>query len=240
MSPIHSLVLPYDQFHGGIKLPGRSTGLVLYGSAGAALVSRQLVVPANPKSTAQVEARGFLSAAAAAWKLLTAEEAGDWRDLAAQLDKSNILGLTYTLTGIGVYCQVNVLRQYAGEAILDTVPDIADIPIPITAITSCTFAGTTLTTVINCTGLADGAEVFLRVTPSITRASRQLRRNELRIPTIASASAFGTVATNACTIALDPDLITVAAAEYCGLEVTAMSAEYLPRAPWFVPHQLIA
>jgi hypothetical protein len=238
--PKHSLVLPYDQFHGGIKLPDRTTGLVLYGTARAGLVSRQLVVPSNPQSTQQIEARGFLSACSAAWKLLSAANAALWRALADQITQTNILGINYTLTGIACYCRVNVFRQLNGQAITATPPDFATIPIPITGITSCVFETGTMTLILTCTGMTNGQLIFARFTPSIASLSRLLRRNELRVATADSTDAFGTVAAGAATITFDPDLIVLASAQYCGIELTAMGSTYLSRAPLFFNHQLIA
>lgn len=238
--PKHSLVLPYDKFRGGIKLPGRNTGLVLYDTPRAGLVSRQLVVPANPKSVAQVEARGFLSAAAVAFKALTVNEAAAWNALAAEMTRTNVLGINYILTGIAVYVMVNTFRQFDSQSITDVAPDFADIPPPYTSVTLFKVATAALTVTIDATGVTNGCKALLRVTPSIARQSRQLRINELRIPFEDSTGSFAVAAAGAITWGPTvPDTIVLAATEYCGFEVTLMSADYLPRAAAFTPQQLI-
>jgi len=238
--PKHSLVLPYDKFRGGIKLPGRTTGLVLYDTPRAGLVSRQLVVPTNPKSTAQTEARGFLSAAAVAYKSLTVSEADAWIALAAQMTYTNVLGINYELTGIAVYIMVNTYRQYAGVALTDVAPDFDDIPPPYTAVTSFGLAATDLEVVIDATGVADGAFGFIRCTNSIDRESRKLRVNELRIPFATSSECFIASSSGVLTWTGNaPDLLTMANTEFCGFEVTLMSAAYLPRSSQFVAQQLL-
>lgn len=235
-----TLVAPFEKFHGKIKQPDQDSGLVAFSTAKAGNVCRNWVCPANPKSTQQTMIRGLFSAAAVAYKSLTVSEALAWRTLAAQINKTNILGISYALSGIALYQQVNVMRQLNGQATSDTAPTFADIPVPITAITSIEYADGTLTTVLDCTGLADGCLVLMRVTDSIDREDRLFRRNELRIGSTTETACFGTVSSDEATITTALTQVTVAATEYVGCEFTAMSADYLARSPWFVSQQLVS
>lgn len=238
--PKVTLTQPFSRFHGKTTVPGTGTGLVTFSNARAGNVVRQYVIPANPKSAQQIMSRGVFSAAAAAFKSLTTVEAANWNALAHLISKTNILGTDYTLTGIGLYCQVNAFRQLNGQSISDTVPTLTTMPIPVVGITSITQVTTTITVVANCTGIADGALVFVRLTPSIARQSRLLRRNELRIPSTTETQCFATVSSSAATAAITFNTVTVTAGQYCGVELTAMSSTYLPHAPQFWNQQLIA
>jgi hypothetical protein len=235
-----TLIPPFANFHGKIKKPDEDQGLVAFSSQRAGNVARQWVLPTNPQSAQQVVTRGIFAAAATAFKSLTISEAADWNALGDLLAKTNILGIGYKLTGIAAYVMVNSLRQLHGQATSDVAPTFADIPIPILSITSVVYAASTLTIIANCTGITNGCIVLARITPSIARQSRQLRENELRIPDSTEADAFGVVGNNSVTIATGADNVALTATQYAGLQLTAMSAAYLPRAPWFIPQQLIS
>jgi len=242
MSPIATVLQPFKEVDGRFIDPVTRLGTVVFPNPKAGLVMRQYKVPTNPKSTQQVAQRGWFSASAAAYKSLTVQEASDWRDLAAQLQRTNTLGSKYNYSGINIYCTVNTLRQMNGQATSDVVPDIADTPIPVTAMTSFAISTGTLTAVVNCAGLANGALVMLRITPSIARQSRLMRKSELRIASSDETDCFAIVTgapAGTATFEFDPDLVIPVTGQYCGWQVTAMSAEYLPREPLFAPQQLV-
>jgi hypothetical protein len=243
MSPIATVLQPFKEVSGRFIDPVTNLGTVVFPNPKAGLVMRQYKIPANPKSTQQVAQRGWFSNAATAYKSLTIQEASDWRDLAAQLQRTNILGTSYKYSGINIYCTVNTLRQMNGQSTTDVVPDIADIPIPVTGVTSCVFETNTLTLAVNCAGLANGAIVLMRMTPSVARQSRLARVTELRLPSSTETKCFAVVSgapTGAAVFAFDPDLVIPVATQYVGLSLTAMSAAYLPREPLFIPQLEVA
>jgi hypothetical protein len=231
---------PIAQFTGKVTDPTTNTGIVIFPNPKAGNVVRQYVIPTNPKSTQQQMIRGHFAAAAAAYKLLSTAEAAAWNTLAALFSQNNILGTAYKLSGISLYCRVNTFRQLDGQAISDTAPDFADLPVPATGITSLTITGATLACVLDCTGMADGALVFMRITSSIARESRLLRKTELRIASSTETEAFATVATDAATFGATVDIVSLTATQFCGVEFTAMSATYLPRPAQFFNQELIS
>ena len=237
----YTLIPPFQHFHGKIKQPSQDNGLVAFHTAKAGNVCRNWVQPANPKSVQQTMIRGHFAAAAVAYKALSAVNAAAWRTLAALITKTNILGLGYKLSGIACYQQVNVMRLLNSQAQSATAPDFADIPIPVTGITSVTMAVAQATTIINTTGMTNGEILLVRLTPAVATFARLLRENELRIPSTTEADAFEVIAGAATT-----NIITITqfaapvATNYIGVEVTAMSATYLARAPQFFNHQVVA
>jgi hypothetical protein len=241
--PIVSLRHPFDQFHGKTTLPGSNTGLVTFRSLRGTHVSRQFVVPTNPKSVQQQMIRGHFSAAASAYKALSISEAAAWIALGHLLSKTNMVDTNYTMSGIAAYQLVNVYRLLNGQAQTKTAPALSTMPVPVTGITSCVYtSGTsTLVTVANCTGMADGTLVLMRLSSSIARQSRRFRENELRLGSLTETTCFGTVSTNAVTITTVLSQVTVTATQYIGLSLHPMSATYMPRlTPFFLAQQLVA
>lgn len=237
--PIFTVLQPFKDVAGRFIDPVTNLGTVVFKNLKAGNVMRQYRIPANPKSTEQVKQRGYFAAASAAYKGNSTAECAAWIALAAEMERTNSLGTSYKYSGINVHNTVNVFRQMNGQALTKVAPAFADIPIPITSLTSFAITGGTLTVVVNCTGLADGALVFIRITPSIARQSRLARVNELRVPDATLTTCFHAVATNVCTFTITPDLVVPVTGQYCGLQLTAMSAAYLPREPLFIPQQLV-
>jgi len=223
-----------------MKLPSRESGLALYDTPKRGPVTRQLTKPANPKTPAQVKARTYLAAAASAYKELPIATAAAWSALANDITQTDALGLSHTLTGVALFTRVNFLRQSAALEISAAVPDPALIPPPYSAVLQCGYFGAIFYFKLACPGSPDGTHVNFRFTNSVARASRRLRKCELKIPfdnwffswtDVASEEFFwhfGALQT-----------VTVVNGQYCGHEVTMCSSEFLPRAPQFVSQQLL-
>jgi hypothetical protein len=149
----------------------------------------------------------------------------------------------YTMSGIAAYQLVNVFRQLHGQAITDAAPDLATMPVPVTGITSCvyTVGTTTLVTIANCTGMANGCLVLMRLSSSIARESRLIRQNELRLGSTTETTCFGVVAANSVTITTVLSQVAVTATQFIGLSLHPMSATYMPRlTPYFLAQQLVS
>jgi hypothetical protein len=240
---IVSLRHPFDAFHGKTTLPGSNSGLVTFQSLRGTHISRQFVIPSNPKSVQQQMIRGHFSAAAAGYKLLTAAQAAAWTALGHTLSKTNMLDTNYTMSGIAAYQLVNVYRLLHNQAQTVTAPALSTMPVPVTGITSCVYTSgsSTLVTIADCTGMANGALVLMRLSSSIARQSRLFRENELRLGSLTETTCFGVVAANAVTITTVLSQVAVTATQYIGLSLTPMSATYMPRlTPYFLPQQLVA
>ena len=84
---------------------------------------RNLVTPANPKTSAQQGVRSTMSALATAWgSVLTAGERAGWEAYAATLEFTSKLGTPYTISGFAAYCGANAARIVAGLSRIDTQP----------------------------------------------------------------------------------------------------------------------
>lgn len=102
---------------------------------------RTRATPVNPNSTAQGAARTRLAVSAAAWRTLTAEQRAGWASLGSQMQRTDGLGQTYTLTGFQAYVSVNNVRLNTSLLALDDAPAL-DTPDAPTAITVEAEAGT--------------------------------------------------------------------------------------------------
>lgn len=90
---------------------------------------RARVVPVNPATQRQQDARASMSAVVAAWKQdLTAEQRGQWEAYAAVVGWTNKLGETQHLTGFNMFVRSNMLRIMAGGAIVENGPTILLLP----------------------------------------------------------------------------------------------------------------
>jgi hypothetical protein len=96
---------------------------------------RSRATPVNPNSTAQGTVRARMSANAAAWRTLTANQRAGWESLGGQMSRTDALGQTYTLNGFGAYCSVNNNLDAAGEAAVADAPSL----ITPSALLTCTI-----------------------------------------------------------------------------------------------------
>lgn len=86
------------------------------------LYARNWAKPTNPNSARQVDQRGWLTAAASAWKVLTDTQRAAWNEYAAGTPVMNRLGETVHLTGQNFYMKLNILRLQANLATDPTAP----------------------------------------------------------------------------------------------------------------------
>jgi hypothetical protein len=234
--PKHALTLPWDKFRGKISLPWSTAGLVLYDAPHAGNVSRQMVIPYNPNSPTQLLARSRISSSASAWKNLSAALAAQWRALAAQITRTNCLGFNYVLTGIAVFNMVNNYRLLHGEALTTTPPDLGDVPGPIPVTPDVYWDGLSLFIVLTPIDYPPTVRILARITPSIPSAARTLRRTELRLPMANPVLCWFAVTPGTAILECIPDTVSIDDAQWCGVECTAMSSDFLPRAPQFSSH----
>ena len=178
--PKCTLIAPFGKFHGKVVTADTVGGQVLY-SIGGAQYSRAFVDPANPQSTLQVLVRAYMTQASQGWHALSEVNADAWRDKAVGVERKNILGQTYELTGENLYCLINCYRLLDGQALLATPPALTA-PGSITAVTAVTVDDTNVTLVFTHT-LAVGDFFLVRFAPDLGGAARNGRRNDCRIIT---------------------------------------------------------
>lgn len=101
---------------------------------------RTRAIPVNPNSTNQALVRARLSDLVQNYRTLTANQRVGWADLGGQMNRSDSLGQSYTLTGAQAYVSVNSNRVAAGDATVADAPSLAE-PDPIaTAVITLTSA----------------------------------------------------------------------------------------------------
>lgn len=78
--------------------------------------------PTNPNTDYQIDVRNALRLLSKAFSVLSDNAINAWNALGAQMNRTNSLGQSYTLTGINVYNELNGNLLNAGEAKIDVAP----------------------------------------------------------------------------------------------------------------------
>jgi hypothetical protein len=95
------------------------------------LYARSKASPVQPRTPAQTERRAQLTVLSQRWRTLEESLRSEWRALADELTRSDALGLTYRLTGLQAYLQVNLWRALLGIAPQDNPPAQLAAPNPV-------------------------------------------------------------------------------------------------------------
>lgn len=125
--------------------------------------TRSRAIPVNPNSAAQGTIRARFGDNSQAWRSLTADQRAGWASLGAQIQRTDALGQTYTLTGQQAYILVNNNNLDAGNAVVTTAPAVLSPAGLITA--TITSTGGTLSIAYTATPLAAGARLFVYASP---------------------------------------------------------------------------
>jgi hypothetical protein len=96
------------------------------------LYARSKASPVQPRTPAQSERRAQLTVLSQRWRTLSESNRAEWRALADELTRSDALGLTYRLSGLQAYLQVNLWRALLGLAAQDNAPPQLAAPNPVT------------------------------------------------------------------------------------------------------------
>jgi hypothetical protein len=98
------------------------------------LYARSKASPVQPRTPAQTERRAQLTVLSQRWRTLPESNRAEWRALADELTRSDTLGLTYRLTGLQAYLQVNLWRALLGIAPVDNPPPQLAAPSPVSIV----------------------------------------------------------------------------------------------------------
>jgi hypothetical protein len=93
--------------------------------------ARAKASPVQPRTPAQTERRAQLTVLSQRWRTLSEANRAEWRALADELTRSDTLGLTYRLTGLQAYLQINLWRALLGLAPQDNAPPQLAAPSPV-------------------------------------------------------------------------------------------------------------
>ncbi len=199
-------------------------------------ISRPLVVPRDPQSGGQVNARNILKAVSAAYSALTGSEVAAWETVCASLyERSRITGTRYPFTARSLYQSVNTHRLRAGQSITDTPPASFTTP-PTPAIVSVTYTNATKTLAFAIESAAiDYGYWRVRVTPPTISTAAKAQTTNLRTPTVLSSGAYinATSANNddGFSVVLNDGLASLfhgGTSLQFGLEFVSLSDSYVP------------
>ena len=95
------------------------------------LYARAKASPVQPRTPAQTERRAQLTVLSQRWRTLPESNRAEWRALADELTRSDALGLTYRLSGLQAYLQMNLWRALLGLTPQDNAPPQLDAPSPV-------------------------------------------------------------------------------------------------------------
>lgn len=146
---------------------------------------RRRAVPVNPRSSAQGTVRDRLALNSAAWRSLTDAQRAGWRDLGAQISRSDSLGQSHTMTGFNCYCSVNNNRLAAGDSVLSDAPLLLT-PVPPTSVTM-TLTSASMSAAYTPTPLGAGVRIFVYAS-GMQSAGRLFNKN-LRLLQVSAAAA---------------------------------------------------
>lgn len=217
-----------DALSGKVLGPAGGSGLVFMYNHNCGNVFRTWVLPDNPESSNQQAVRNYLAQCAVAYKGLSAARAAAWTAMAITINRTNVLGLTYQLTGITLYTMLNFYRLLNAQALEPDVPAIVK-PLKPVGITSVVLTSSVLLTIIaDFTGNADGYFGLLNVSDILPGQARQARSNDCRLLDPTLASNVVAVSTNSVTFAIAVTDGYFTAADRIGIELMALSDEYVP------------
>lgn len=220
------LAYPVDTMSGKA---GGDFGIVMSAWRGLQ-VARRLVVPRNPSTTEQDAIRGYLASAAVAFQSVTASEKTAW-DTYAELVRSRILGQLVTRPAISVYCQINVLRQIAGQALTDTAPT-AKPDFAVTDITDFEDDGVNNEMNVVFTHNAPATAnrfVMVRWTGALPSAVVVPRKSDYRLAEgVVGGGSIVALGASPQTISFTAPWVELAAGAVAGVSIVPMNVDYVP------------
>lgn len=101
----------------------KSAGGTTYSKGHYGNFFKNKTAPTNPNTDYQIDVRNALRLLSKAFSVLSDNAINAWNALGAQMNRTNSLGQSYTLTGINVYNELNGNLLNAGEAKIDVAPN---------------------------------------------------------------------------------------------------------------------
>jgi len=146
---------------------------------------RTRAIPVNPNSTYQGTMRARFGDMAQAWGNLTDNQRAGWASLGSQITRTDSLGQSYTLTGLGAYCLININNLDAGNAAVSDAPAIISPAGLLTVVITTT--GGVLSVAYTATPLAAGTRLFSYASPQ--RSAGRYFEGDLRLIAVSAAAA---------------------------------------------------
>lgn len=147
--------------------------------------TRNRSIPVNPNSVAQGQMRARFGDNSQAWRLLTDAQRAGWESLGLQMQRTDSLGQTYTLTGLQAYIAVNNNLLDAGEAVVSAAPALNS---PVGLLTATvTSTGGTLSLAYTATPLSASNKLFVFASPQ--RSAGRKFEGDYRLIFVSAAAA---------------------------------------------------
>jgi hypothetical protein len=205
-------------------------------------ISRVRVTPHNPKTGIQTFVRSVLTQCSQGFSALTPAEATAWGLRAAQVKRIDSLGRIYTLTAKALYVEVNAYRRMNNTALTSTVPSIAAVPLPITAVVErVTSPSAGITVTIDTTGSTTGW-VSLRLSRPLPGTVRVARKSDVRFwfnPPYALIEAVSGASTPMF-LADAAGLFPIATADRIGIHIARLNPDYFNVGEVLLPSVTVA
>jgi hypothetical protein len=154
------------------------------------LYARSKASPVQPRTPAQSERRAQLTVLSQRWRTLSEFNRAEWRALADELTRSDALGLTYRLSGLQAYLQVNLWRALLGLAPQDNPPPQLAAPNPVT-ISNVVYDATNESIDIVFTPTPYAGALAIWATAPFSRGINFVAPSRYRILTVIRPTAFG-------------------------------------------------
>lgn len=117
------------QLPAGWGLSGKDGGTV-YSRNRFGAYTRTKVIPVNPNTPAQAQARGRLAAGSTAWLNLTAAQRSDWEVYASNTTFTDVFGNPYNLTGRQAFIRTYAFIARVGGTLPTDRPSDSGVPAP--------------------------------------------------------------------------------------------------------------
>jgi len=154
------------------------------------LYARSKASPVQPRTPAQSERRAQLTVLSQRWRTLPESNRAEWRALADELTRSDALGLTYRLSGLQAYLQMNLWRALLRLAPQDNPPPQLAAPNPVT-ISNVVYDATNESLDIVFTPTPYAGALAIWATAPFSRGINFVAPSRYRILTVIRPTAFG-------------------------------------------------
>lgn len=148
-----------------VALSGKVGGSVNSHNRGGAYV-KNFVMPTNPSTVYQIDARNIFTTNSQAWRGLTQAQRNAWIAAAPEFPYSNAMGDTKILSGNALYNKLNINLMVAGLPAITSPPSpagvvgiLTNVPTYIAGVISIAFTPTPVTT---------GQSMLLWATPGVS------------------------------------------------------------------------
>jgi len=230
------LAQPFDDFHGTVSGQTVNNRMVLSSSRREANTGRAWKASNNPRSYRQTEIRKYMTLASAAYRDLDQAVADDWTDAANAHNRTNILGLDYYLTGIGLFVMLNMHKQIGGQPIVEALPEILTPPLPIGLVSLVAFTRNVMRPTADVTGLEIGGIVTIRISAPLPGQARRARSKDCRFLDEDLPDNYMMYMGGPVIWALGMPWDYIVAGDRVGVEVRSLSKYHWPGPPLLIPN----